>query len=78
MINRKSPKLKLVEDFFFDELKIKKILSLLDRFLKIHIKHQIDNGAELIQIFDSWAGLLNEKDLEKYKTVLFFHEQLRY
>ncbi len=66
MINRKSPKLNLVKDFFINESKIKKILDILDRFLKIHIKHQVDSGAELIQIFDSWAGLLNEKDLKKY------------
>jgi len=32
----------------------------------LHIKNQIDNGAEIIQIFDSWAGLLNEKDLPSY------------
>ena len=35
-------------------------------FLKIHIKNQIDNGANVIQIFDSWAGLLEEKDLPNY------------
>ena len=32
----------------------------------MHIKNQIDNGANIIQIFDSWAGLLNEKDLPNY------------
>ena len=31
-----------------------------------HIKNQIDNGANVIQIFDSWAGLLEEKDLPNY------------
>ena len=39
---------------------------ILEKFLKIHIKHQIENGAQIIQIFDSWAGLLNEKDLQNY------------
>ena len=34
--------------------------------LKIHIKNQIDSGANVIQIFDSWAGLLDEKDLPNY------------
>ena len=45
---------------------INELLSLLDKFIKIHIKHQIENGAQTIQIFDSWAGLLSEKDLPKY------------
>ena len=66
MINKKSPKLNLVDNFFTDEPKIRKILEVLDKFLKIHIKNQVKNGAELIQIFDSWAGLLEEKDLQKY------------
>ena len=30
------------------------------------IKNQIDNGAEIIQIFDSWAGLLEDKDYDFY------------
>jgi len=38
----------------------------LEKFLKIHIKNQIENGANIIQIFDSWAGLLGEKDLPDY------------
>ena len=38
----------------------------MEKFLKIHIKNQIENGANIIQIFDSWAGLLEEKDLPNY------------
>ena len=60
LINRKSPKQKLISNFFQDLHSIEKILSVLDKFLKIHIKNQIDSGAEVIQIFDSWAGLLEE------------------
>ena len=63
MINKKSPKQDLNENFFNNKLLISEVLKILDKFLKIHIKNQIDNGAQLIQIFDSWAGLLNEKDL---------------
>ena len=66
MINKRSPKLNLVNNFFSDDLLIKELLNILDKFLKIHIKKQIDSGAQIIQIFDSWAGLLNEKDLTKY------------
>ena len=66
MLNKQSPKLKLKDDFFKDNFLINRILIILEKFLKIHIKNQIDNGAEIIQIFDSWAGLLDEKDLPNY------------
>jgi len=66
MINHQSPKKSLKKDFFNDNDLIKKILSILEKFLMIHIKNQIENGANVIQIFDSWAGLLQEKDLENY------------
>ncbi len=66
MINQQSPKKNLKKDFFKDEFLINRILLILEKFLKIHIKNQIDNGANIIQIFDSWAGLLEEKDLPNY------------
>ena len=66
MINKQSPKLKLKNDFFKDEFLINKILLIIEKFLKIHIKYQINNGANVIQIFDSWAGLIKEKDLPNY------------
>jgi len=66
MINRKSPKLKLENNFFDDEFLINRLLIIIEKFLKVHIKNQVDNGADVIQIFDSWAGLLNEKDLPNY------------
>ena len=66
MINKKSPKLKLKSDFFKDDFLINKILIILEKFLKVHIKNQINNGADVIQIFDSWAGLLQKKDLSNY------------
>jgi uroporphyrinogen decarboxylase len=66
MINKQSPKVKLKEDFFKDNFLINRILQILEKFLKVHIKNQIENGAEVIQIFDSWAGLLDEKDLPNY------------
>ena len=66
ILNKKSPKKELREDFFQDQFLINRILDLLDKFLKIHIKNQIENGAKVIQIFDSWAGLLDEKDLPNY------------
>ena len=66
MINQQSPKKKLKDDFFKDNFLINRILLIIEKFLKIHIKNQIDNGANVIQIFDSWAGLLEEKDLPNY------------
>ena len=66
MINKKSPKLNLSQNFFENKLLIGNVLKILDKFLKIHVKNQINNGAQLIQIFDSWAGLLQEKDLPYY------------
>ena len=69
MINRYSPKKELIKDFFKDEFLINRILIILEKFLKLHINQQIINGASVIQIFDSWAGLLNEKDLPNYVYV---------
>ena len=66
MINKQSPKKNLRNDFYKDNFLINRILTILEKFLKLHIKNQIDNGAEVIQIFDSWAGLLDEKDLPNY------------
>ena len=66
MINKQSPKKKLKNDFFKDPFLINRILIILEKFLKLHIDHQIKNGANIIQIFDSWAGLLEEKDLPNY------------
>ena len=63
MLNRKSPKEGNFRVFAKDK-NVHDILSKLDQFLKIHIEAQIKNGASIIQIFDSWAGLLPEKDLE--------------
>jgi uroporphyrinogen decarboxylase len=66
MINKHSPKKELIKDFFKDEFLINRILIILEKFLKLHIDYQIKNGANIIQIFDSWAGLLEEKDLPNY------------
>jgi uroporphyrinogen decarboxylase len=66
MINKHSPKKELTKNFFKDEFLINRILIILEKFLKIHIDQQIKNGATVIQIFDSWAGLLEEKDLPNY------------
>ncbi len=52
-------------NFFTDKELINNLLKILDKFIKIHIKNQVNSGATIIQVFDSWAGLI-EDDLEKY------------
>jgi uroporphyrinogen decarboxylase len=67
MLNKKSPK----ENFDFnfitkDKLLVKKLLEKLISTIVFHIIKQIEAGADVIQIFDSWAGLLPKKDLTEY------------
>tara|TARA_A100001015_G_scaffold286768_1_gene355832 strand:- start:410 stop:1411 length:1002 start_codon:yes stop_codon:yes gene_type:complete len=66
ILNKQSPKHSLNENFFDDQSLIQQILKIIEKFLKVHIRNQIDSGAEIIQIFDSWAGLLQDKDLDLY------------
>jgi len=71
MINKMSPKKSLSKEIFNDKLFIKKLLSVIEKFLKIHIENQIKSGATIIQIFDSWAGLLKDNISEFiYKPTL--------
>ena len=43
-----------------------KILDKLIKYLCIHIENQINAGADVVQIFDSWAGLIPESSLKNY------------
>ena len=61
MINKMSPKKGLPEKFFSDFSLINSLLNIIEKFLKLHIKNQVNAGADVIQIFDSWAGLLEDK-----------------
>ena len=42
------------------------ILSNLNKFLCAHIRNQVESGADVIQIFDSWAGLIPNEHIKKY------------
>ena len=46
--------------------KVDIILNKLIEYLCVHIENQIQAGADVVQIFDSWAGLLLIKDLPNY------------
>tara|TARA_Y100000590_G_scaffold180371_1_gene205571 strand:+ start:2419 stop:3420 length:1002 start_codon:yes stop_codon:yes gene_type:complete len=65
MLNKKSPKNILDKDIYKypDQ---EKLLKQIIHTQKIHIKKQVENGASIIQIFDSWAGLLENNKYEKY------------
>ena len=42
------------------------VIKKLNNFLCIHIEEQMAAGADVVQIFDSWAGLLPKRNLNKY------------
>ena len=65
MINKVSPKNGLKTNFFSDLDLINNLLKILDKFIKTHIKNQVNAGATIIQIFDSWSGLI-KSDFDKY------------
>ena len=42
----------------------KKIVNLITEVSILYLKEQIISGVDIIKVFESWAGLLNEKDYE--------------
>jgi len=42
------------------------ILDKLNEYLCIHIENQLNAGADVVQIFDSWAGLIPEEEISSY------------
>ena len=66
MLHKKSPKDNNFKKKLEDKILINDLLRVITRFLKVHIDNQIKSGATIIQIFDSWVGLLDDEDLEKF------------
>ena len=67
MLNKESPKKKF--DFNLinkDKFLINRLLKKIEETICLHIDKQIEAGANVIQIFDSWAGLLPKKELPNY------------
>ena len=48
------------------EFEVNVILDKLNEYLCTHIENQISAGADVVQIFDSWAGLIPKNDLPNY------------
>ncbi len=53
-------------NYLFQNLQKSRILEKLINFLCIHIKKQVEAGADVIQIFDSWASLIPEDKLAAF------------
>jgi uroporphyrinogen decarboxylase len=67
MLGAKENKNKLnLEKIKSKNTEINLILNKLHEYLCIHIENQISAGADVVQIFDSWAGLLPLNDLSNY------------
>jgi uroporphyrinogen decarboxylase len=45
---------------------LKSILNELNDYLSTHIENQINAGADVVQIFDSWAGLIQPENFVNY------------
>ena len=67
MLNLKKSKKEInLEKLKLKDFEVNLILDKLNEYLCIHIENQINAGADIVQIFDSWAGLLPGDDLPNY------------
>ena len=67
MLNKNSPKKNFeYEKIIKDKNLTDTLLKKLEEFICLHAQKQIEAGANIIQIFDSWAGLLPKEKLPNY------------
>ena len=62
-LNKNEINLKIIRE---RKKEIKIILNKLNDYLCLHIENQIKAGADVVQIFDSWAGLIPSNELEEF------------
>lgn len=66
MINKGSPKKNKKFLVNIKKEEILKILRRLENLIYIHCKEQIRAGADVIQLFDSWSGLIEKSNLKQF------------
>ena len=67
MLHKQSPKNGFdFNKFNKDKYLINSLLKKIEEIISLHAEKQIKAGANIIQIFDSWAGLLPKKELLNY------------
>jgi len=66
MLKKMSPKKNINFLKKTKKKEIIKIIKRLEHLIFIHCEKQIQAGADIIQLFDSWAGLIKEKDLKEF------------
>jgi len=67
MIHKQSPKKDFNKNKILnDKNLLNELIVKLEDIICLHIDKQIEAGANVIQLFDSWAGLLSRDDLNKY------------
>ncbi len=67
VLNGKSPKKQITyKKILKNKEEIKELFQIIEKFVLIHAEEQIKAGADTIQLFDSWAGLINSRDLKEF------------
>ena len=65
MINGQSPKKNIDQNIYKISIH-KELIKKIIHAQKLHIKNQIDAGSDVVQIFDSWAGLIPSPMLDNF------------